>query len=252
MKSTLYIKTLQNLAGLGLRLDRHATKAALSGTPAGGLGWRELGTLHLGKVAAEAMSSAPVVYDIGANVGCWSRLMLSLKPNAKIEAFEPLESHVKMFNASLGHNPWVRIHRVALGPEDTQLALNVTSFSDSASFLSPTEELAKDFEVTAGPTAVVDVVNLDRFAATHGLPAPELIKLDVQGYEIEALRGAEECMRNAKWVLCEVSLKEYYKGQPLIGEVIQFMACRGYRVAALSGEGVRGVLTQQVDLLFSK
>jgi hypothetical protein len=56
----------------------------------------------------------------------------------------------------------------------------------------------------------------------------DFIKLDVQGFELEVLKGASKTLESAEVVLMEVSLIEINKGAPLINEVMQFMVSRGF------------------------
>lgn len=217
---------------------------------AASMDWRETGTLPLIKLAAEALRENPTVYDIGANVGDWTKLMLSIRPDTRIEAFEPLKQHQDSFHQMIGHDPRVSLHGVGVGPEKTNQPLHVTDFSDASSLLPPTTLLTGEYQVAIDQTTTIQVVNLDQYVQERGLPLPDLIKLDIQGYELEALRGADLCLDHSRWILMEASFKEYYCGQPLITDVIHFMNSKGYRLIAISGDGVKGVLTQQADLLF--
>ena len=57
-----------------------------------------------------------------------------------------------------------------------------------------------------------------------------LLKLDVQGYELEVLAGATRTLATASAVVLEVSLLPYNEGAPLFGEVVAFMRSRGFLV----------------------
>jgi hypothetical protein len=86
--------------------------------------------------------------------------------------------------------------------------------------------------------------------AREHLPPPDLIKLDVQGYELEVLRGGEACLRHARAVLCEVSFKVFYSGQPLFHEIVAFLAARGFTLSALGAGTALGAPLGQADALF--
>jgi FkbM family methyltransferase len=62
------------------------------------------------------------------------------------------------------------------------------------------------------------------------LDGPALIKLDVQGYEIEVLKGATRALESAELVLLETSVLQYNKGSPLVIEVLTFMGTLGFEV----------------------
>lgn len=82
-------------------------------------------------------------------------------------------------------------------------------------------------------------------------PSPDFVKLDVQGYEIEVLKGADRILQSAEFVLLEVSIWQYNAGSPLLGTVVDWMSARGFRVYDLFEFSRRpdDVLVQ-MDLLF--
>jgi hypothetical protein len=88
--------------------------------------------------------------------------------------------------------------------------------------------------------------------AREKLPTPDLLKLDVQGYELEVLRGAEATLRQTRAVLCEVSFREFYTGQPLFTEVVAYLGARGFTLHALAEGTALGAPLVQADALFLK
>ena len=64
--------------------------------------------------------------------------------------------------------------------------------------------------------------------AKNAIPFPDLMKLDVEGYELEVLKNAAECMRHCKYIILEVSFIERHIGQPLFHEVVSFMGQQQY------------------------
>ena len=237
------------VAGVGRRAGRRARRLGLRGTPAEHLRHGHIGSLELLKCVRD--SGPPrTVYDLGANVATWTLLSKAMFPEAAVEAFEPLPNHAEQFLAATAAVPGVRLHRVALGSSDGVARLKVTSYSDAASLLDLADASTQDFGVMAGgPEVEVPLARLDRWVAEHGLPWPDLIKLDLQGYEVEALKGAPRCLENARHVLCEVSLREYYHGQPLFAEVVRFLDEVGFDLRALPSTDY-GLICQQMDALF--
>ncbi|MEX0759001.1 MAG: FkbM family methyltransferase, partial [Tistlia sp.] len=83
------------------------------------------------------------------------------------------------------------------------------------------------------------------------LPAPVLLKLDVQGFELAALEGCADRLDQVAWVYVECSYLELYEGQALAAEVEAWLAARGFRL-----QGRHNLLTDasgapvQADLLF--
>lgn len=249
MRLSLLYNPFDLVDRLAVAVHRRRRFRKLRGTPAAGLSLGHIGSLEL----LELLGSSPpaVVYDIGANVGTWTVLAKSLFPAARIEAFEPLAQHFEQFRQWTA--PWpgdVRLHAVALGATESRATMHVMDFSDASSLLAPTAATLAEFNLTPAPAETVAVVPLDLWAARENLPPPDLLKLDVQGYELEVLRGGEGCLRQARAVLCEVSFKTCYAGQPLFAEVVAFLNARGLTLHALGENTAPGTPLVQTDALF--
>ncbi len=100
----------------------------------------------------------------------------------------------------------------------------------------------------------VPVVTIDELLERGELVLPELVKVDVQGYELEALRGAARLFGTTEVFIVEVSFFAFGPGWPLFHEVIAFMAERGYvvyDVADLTPRLLDGALGQ-ADVCFAR
>lgn len=64
-----------------------------------------------------------------------------------------------------------------------------------------------------------------------GLPAPELIALDIQGVELRAMKGYGSTISEVKWIYCEVNKAELYEGCCLISEIDEYLSQFGFRRA---------------------
>ena len=85
------------------------------------------------------------------------------------------------------------------------------------------------------------------------LSGPALLKVDVQGAEIDVLKGAEQIIDNFELIVLEVGMIETYVGQPVFHEYVAYMAERDYVVYDIihAGYGDTGLLCQ-IDLVFVK
>jgi hypothetical protein len=83
------------------------------------------------------------------------------------------------------------------------------------------------------------------------LPPPDFIKLDVQGAEIDVLRGASECLRTTKYVLTEVSLHRWNKDAPMIEDVVRYMADRDFEIVDIVDMHFLDNYLFQIDVLFA-
>jgi FkbM family methyltransferase len=190
------------------------------------------------------------IYDIGANIGTWTLLAKAVIPEATVEAFEPMAKHCSAFDKNLNGVAGVRLHPLALGPKDGLAALRVTDFSDASSFLPLAPAGGTEFGIQEIEQVRVEVRGLDDYRAETELLFPDLIKLDVQGYELEVLKGAKESLRETKALVVEVSFTEYNEGQCLFHDIVGFLAPFGLFVAVLGDHTPTGRMLTQTDVLF--
>jgi FkbM family methyltransferase len=169
------------------------------------------------------------VIDVGANRGQFALFALSRFPRARVYCVEPLSRPRARLSKLLGGDPRVQVFASAAGAAAGRARINVSREDDSSSLLEISARQTEMFPGTAKASEEdVAVATLDELLAGEPLEAPLLLKLDVQGYELEALRGAEETLRRADSVLVECSFVEFYGGQALFGDVAAFLAERGF------------------------
>jgi FkbM family methyltransferase len=186
--------------------------------------------------------------DIGANQGHWSLLFRSVFPDAAILMVEAQPQHAATLARvcqRLGNSRYVI---TLLGP--TEAAAVPFVVMDDGAGGTGSSVLAENSDV---PRSVVELpmTTVDRTLAANAFPAPDFLKLDVQGYELEVLKGARAALGQADLVLLEVSVWQYNAGSPLLREVIDWMATAGFVVYELFDIHRRpdGVLLQ-IDVLF--
>ena len=74
---------------------------------------------------------------------------------------------------------------------------------------------------------------------------------DMQGFELEALRGCESLLANFEWIYCECSFVELYSGQKLVADVIDWLSNRGFRLMGMYNPSYdRNGQSIQADFLF--
>jgi len=154
---------------------------------------------------------------------------MALFPQARIVAFEPLAGPAARFIRLFAGNPRVTLHRAALGPAAATAAMHVSRAADSSSLLPIGARQAEIFPGTEEVgTEQVTVAPLDSFLTASDIVAPALLKIDVQGCELEVLRGAAPLLACFEWVYVEASFQRLYVGQALAGEVADFLAHHGF------------------------
>lgn len=196
------------------------------------------------------------VIDIGANKGQFSLFALEAWPGCRVIAFEPLPGPASRYRAVLAGNPAARLVQAAVAPEAGPVEIHLSEREDSSSLLPIAERMTGIFPQARGTgrTITVEAGPLARFVDAKELRGGHvLLKLDVQGFELEALKGCEPCLEQLEHVYVECSYIELYRGQALIGEVTSYLNGRGFILAAeinlVSGKGVGRI---QSDCLFSR
>jgi len=169
------------------------------------------------------------VVDIGANRGQFSLAVRRWAPGAKVFAFEPLSGAAARFRKVFQGDSGVVLHPAAIGPEPGEATIHV-SRADDASSLLPMSALQERLFPGTGEvrTETVKIGRLAGFVAAEDIVPPAMLKLDVQGFEMEALRGCEELLGCFAYVYAECSFMELYSGQAWAGDVITWLRERDF------------------------
>ena len=192
------------------------------------------------------------VLDIGAHRGAWSRLAAEVFQQARFTLIEPQHEMGADLDAFCTDQPGSRWVQAGAGPEPGELELAVWDDLAGSSFAVTGQE-ADEWGKERRSVPVVTIDSVLRDDAESENP-PELAKLDVQGFELEVLRGAETLFGKTELFILEVSLFKFADNVPPVHEVVSFMAERGYWVYDLCGylrrpfDGALG----QVDLAFAR
>ncbi|MBS1525978.1 MAG: FkbM family methyltransferase [Bacteroidetes bacterium] len=237
---------------LAIEINRHKRKRKLKGTPAEGLGLGYIDSLELLELISQKGAKINVIYDVGANIGTWTMLAKSFFKDAQVHAFEPLPVHTAKFAENTRNLADVHLHKFCLGNADTNAVINVSSFSDSSSILEATSLEYEQFQIKKVDDVQVEVKKLSTLIAQKILPPPDLIKLDVQGFELEVLKGAEDQLAHASYIISEVSFKEYYKNQALFLDIANYLSGYNFRIYAFGHSTPVGQELGQIDVLFAK
>ena len=176
------------------------------------------------------MPEAGVMLDCGANVGQTAGTVRRFYPQAEIYSFEPVASIYEQLRRRCAE---LDVHAVkkAVGDRDGRATINLTAGPESNSLLG-----FKEGNPCAQWTRVVgqeevEVCTLDRWCQDNGIDRQRvsLLKLDVQGAELQALYGAKKLLETVKLVFLEVSFVELYRDCPLFDDIDRFLTECGYR-----------------------
>lgn len=204
-------------AGRGLRFNAGGSYAGyLLGT------WEPV----IQKAFETFLKPGDIIYDGGASVGYWSVLTARLVgPSGRVVSFEPLLANVEriVYNARLNGMSNVEVRREALGAADGTATFLVSADAGWGRLGEHGSSLAqKVSEIDAS------VRSIDSLVAAGEIPAPNVVKLDVEGAEVAVLRGAATTLRAARPVLL-IELHDTGK------EVAQILAQLDYATEIASG-----------------
>ncbi len=193
------------------------------------------------------------ILDVGANRGQFSMACRIALPGVPIVAFEPIPHEAAVFNRIHGQAAAVRLEPSALGEQPGEALLHLSGRADSSSLL-PIGELQKSlFRETAEiGTLSVKVQRLDDLAPLWAGRTRQLLKLDVQGFELNVLRGAEETLASCAYVYAECSEVPLYDGQALRPAVEAFLSARGFNLTCSYNPTMHQGQMIQSDCLFHR
>lgn len=178
-------------------------------------------------------SEIDVVYDVGANIGQFASQLRAKKFTGIIVSFEPMEQeHEYLLNRSRQDKKWIVTERCALGASNTEVEINVSKNSYSSSILDIGE-----VHINSAPGShfvrleKVQVKTLDSFEFREKhRNLRKWLKIDVQGYEMEVLKGATSTLNDVHGIQVELSTTQLYLNQPLFYEVSAYLYELGFEL----------------------
>lgn len=178
-----------------------------------------------------------VVFDVGANVGSFTACVLAFQPWAVVHSFEPVREAFEELQCKFQHYPGIYCRNFALGSESGEQQINVSSYAQASSFLENgrvLEDRVYGIDFTRVKTELVRVKTASGYARACGVGRIKLMKLDVQGYELEVLKGAEPILDRIEFIYAEAQFQELYKNGPMYDELFDFLNKRGFELVRMT------------------
>lgn len=177
---------------------------------------------------------SPVIVDGGANVGKMTKKFIELFENPTVHAIEPVPQHIEELESDFRNHTSVEIHEVALGANEKYIDINVNKKTDTSSVLQTSAQDMKYMKnIQDRDPSMKKAVNKTTVKQTRLdsiVDYCDIIKLDLQGYELEALRGAEDTLSGSKAVISEVSCVPMLDGGVLFEELSNFLYKRNFHL----------------------
>ena len=157
------------------------------------------------------------IYDVGSNEGEYSILFKKIFPNSKIFAFEPNSKLCKNSKKKFKNLKNIKILNVAVGNADKYIDLNIDENSSLTTSLDIKNTKSKTFKVKKflygdqkHKKKITKLIKLDSFINYRN--KPDFIKIDVEGYEEEILKGLKNNLKNIKLIMIEFHFDNLYQG----------------------------------------
>jgi FkbM family methyltransferase len=176
-----------------------------------------------------------LVLDVGANAGQYAKRLRRAGYGQRIVSFEPLAQAYAELERQADSDALWSAHRLALSDEERSAEIHVSANSWSSSLLAMGErhlESAPDSAYVG--TETVTTARLDAIW-DQIVRADErvFLKMDVQGFEMHVLRGAEKCLAEVAGIQAELALVHLYEGDSSWRTVIDHIESRGFELAGL-------------------
>lgn len=200
--------------GLWIEVNPRTGREVCEGTPEPGIQ----------KSIAQYLRPGMVFYDVGANIGFFTLAAARLVgETGKVFSFEPDAETAVRLRSNASHNgfAWVSVIEAALWSRAGEV-----SFATADASVSPDHGVGRVTKIAESHSIAVAATTLDDFCKDHA--APDLLKCDVEGAEVEVLRGAAHLLRDHHpAIICELHSSECEAG------VCDILTQNSYRVKRL-------------------
>ena len=174
--------------------------------------------------------AAPVVFDVGANTGDWTAAVLAIAPASRIHAFEPQAS---LATQVATRHSQVKVNSVALGETPGELSLYDYEDHPGSQHASLLQGVIDGVHRSKPRETVVPVTTLDSYCLEHNVATIDLLKIDVEGFELNVLRGAKRLLEEGRIAAIQFEFNEMnVVGRTFLNDFMKYMqpAYRLYRV----------------------
>lgn len=179
-----------------------------------------------------------VIYDIGAHKGRWTKWHKKILKNKRFILFEANEIHRKKLE-KISSEVFIQV----LSDENKQLKFFRKGGTGDSIYLENTDHYTDSFEL-------VSAKNIDTLINEKNLPLPDFIKLDVQGAELDILKGAKTAISSCNVILMECPIVQYNLGAPKLEEYLNFMKEIDFLPIKIFEQHIDRGLLIQIDILF--
>ncbi len=197
------------------------------------------------------------VLDVGANTGQFARNLREAGFAGRIISIEPTaEAYSQLCRVARGDSKWTVAERMAVGDRVGQMEIHVSGNSVSSSLLPMlASHLEADPDSGFVATEAVPVATLDSLTPRFLTDGNSIfVKIDVQGYEMKVLEGAQKMLGRTAGLQLELSLLPLYEGETLFQPMTEYLHAMDFELWGLIPGlvGKKSGRLLQVDAIFFK
>lgn len=172
----------------------------------------------------------PTIIEAGAHIGNDARAMSSFWPQGRIYSFEPVSALFERLKVNTAHCANVRTFKLALSDknEDKTIYVSRGRGDGSSSLCVPKDHLKHFSDVTFNTSENIRTIVLDDWIKSEKIGQVDLLWLDLQGMEYQALNASPELLQSVTAIYAEVNLVELYEGGWLYPQFRDWLESKGF------------------------
>lgn len=163
------------------------------------------------------------IVHIGGHHGHEVKLYKEINPECVVEIFEPHPNTFNIMKNNVSSFANIKCHNIALGPKESKMIMFVENANQgqSNSLLKPKQHIVQYPHIMFNNTIEVDVKTLDSFNLDETY---NFMSIDVQGYELEVLKGSQNTLNNINYLIAEINNAELYENCCMVNELDDFLS----------------------------
>ncbi len=181
----------------------------------------------------KGIDQVQTIFDVGAYDGQTALHYASLFPKAQVYAFEPFPESFQQASELTKQEARIKPYPMAVSSSEGKALLNVNEFAPTNSLLA-SNKIGNNVDnlTQTKRTEEVNTISLDTFCTNENVTFIDILKMDIQGGELEALKGATKLLEAQKIgiIYTEVEFVSIYKDQPLFSDIELYLRQFGYRL----------------------
>lgn len=168
----------------------------------------------------------PIIFDIGANIGTYATWITKLFPNGKIYCFEPqrLVFQILCGNFAINNYDNCYTYNIALGSKNDIIEIEEPNYNQNENFgsFSLIEDRIKS---KSGQKYSIQMMTLDNFVSVYNIDKVDFIKIDVEGMDLEVLKGTENILKKYK---PSIFIEYSDTRKSILPEIINYLGADNY------------------------